>query len=64
MYLINEISETCVKLLKIKVTDPLCTKVANLGLKNTSFRTANRRGDRSKRYFYYYAIATAFLKGP
>lgn len=49
---------------KIKVTDPLCEKVANLGLKYNSFCTVNGRGDKSKRYFYYYAIATAFLKGP
>ena len=64
IYLISEVSDICVKLFKIKVTDPLCTKVATLDLKYNRFRVANRRADRKKRYFYYYAIATAFLKGP
>lgn len=49
---------------KIKVTDPLCKKVASRGLKYNGFRMVNGRGDKSKRYFYYYATATAFLKGP
>ena len=51
---------------KFRVTDPLCKKMCQptACLKYNSFHMENGFGDTNKRYFYYYAIATAFLKGP
>lgn len=62
VYITYENSEICVKL--FKVTNPFLKEVwrptAALKYNNVCM---NGRGDKNKRNFYYYAIATAFLWG-